>query len=211
MAGIKTTVTFDAEVVSDEVLKCGWLAGKKMPVNKAPFKGVELHWEFLSGPLCLLQCFQPNGTLAAARAATGQRRTTSGCRTYFSSRGFVPVSRGPIKGRDLMVTVSARIVTADIPTPGSLGPGLILKLGPGDLESSWAAEKDMPGSAPNGTRGATTRSSRGNRHAFRGLLRGCLALYVPARVSVFFFLAWAAAGEAPDPFFPRRRRRTLLR
>jgi hypothetical protein len=139
VAGIQTTVTFDAEVVSDEVLKCGWMAGKKMPV-KGPLKGVELHWEFYPDPS---PYFNVSSQTDRSHFAGGDRTKTDefGVSYLFLQPRICPGQQGNIKGRDLMVTVSARIVTADIPTPGFLGPGLILKLGPGTIEYLMGGRK----------------------------------------------------------------------
>jgi hypothetical protein len=39
-----------------------------------------------------------------------------------------------IVGQDYQAKVTARYVTRSVPSPGMLGPGLILKLGPGAIE-----------------------------------------------------------------------------
>lgn len=133
LAGIKTTVTFDGEIVSDEVLKCGWLAGKKMPVNKAPFKGVQLYWDFHPEPSAYFNVAEQT---KRTRGAGGDRTKTDdfGVSYLYLDPKDCPGPMGPIKGKNFMVTVSAQIVTAEPPMPGFWGPGLILKLGPGALE-----------------------------------------------------------------------------
>lgn len=139
LAGIKTTVTFDAEVVSDEVLKCGWMAGKKMPV-KGPLKGVELYWDFRPD---ISPYFNVSEATERTHVAGGDRTKTDefGVSYLILQPRICPSQQGNIKGRDLMVTVSAQIATADIPMPGFLGPGLILKLAPGTIEYLMGGRK----------------------------------------------------------------------
>ncbi len=134
VAGIQTTVTFDAEVVSDEVLKCGWMAGKKMPV-KGPLGGVELYWDFRPALTPKLEMHREMMSFITHTAGGLRTKTdATGQSTFLIQPKDCPGPKGRVLGRNYMAMVSARIVTADIPTPGFLGPGLILKLGPGTIE-----------------------------------------------------------------------------
>ena len=142
-AQILAQVTFDAQGVPDEVLKCGWLAGKQMPTNGA-FKDVELNWEFFPalppylamGNKMWYGAGDPRNILSGA-AGGGYLRTTTnanGESIFFIQPSKCPDRRGFIRGQDYMAKVNARFVTKSIPGPGALGWGLFLKLGPGMLE-----------------------------------------------------------------------------
>lgn len=141
MAGIETTVTFDAEIVSDEVLKCGWLAGKKMRINKAPLKGVELYWDFRPD---ISPYLEVSSATDRSHVAGGDRTKTDEFGKswlFLQPKKCCGKGEGPIEGKNFMVTVSAQVVTADPPTPGFWGPALILKLGPGALEFLMGGRK----------------------------------------------------------------------
>lgn len=142
-AKILAQVTFDAQGVPDEVLKCGWLAGKQMPSNGA-FKDVELNWDFVPvlppylamGNKMWYGMDDPRNILSGA-AGGGKLRTTTnanGESTFFIQPAKCPDREGRILGQDYMAMVNARFVTKSIPGPSALGWGLFLKLGPGMLE-----------------------------------------------------------------------------
>lgn len=137
VAAIQATVTFDAQGVPDSVLKCGWLAGKQMPPNGG-LKDVELTWDFhpeLSPLLHMHSEMLRHGSLLTGTAG-GLRTTTdaAGMSVFLIEPTDCPSPNGPVRGRDYMASVDARYVTKSIPTPGLLGFGLILKLGPGAIE-----------------------------------------------------------------------------
>lgn len=142
IAGVQATVTFDSQGVPDAVLKCGWLIGKSMPSNGG-IKDVELTWDFqpaLSPRLEMhSEMWYGYGDRRNILTGTGGglRTTTDaqGMSTFLIQPKDCPYPRGgPIRGQDYMASVDARFVTKSIPTPGLLGFGLILKLGPGALE-----------------------------------------------------------------------------
>jgi hypothetical protein len=144
VAAIEATVTFDAQGVPDSVLKCGWLAGKQMPSNGG-FKDVELTWDFSPVLLPQLQVHQSmfDGYGNHNNKSNHITETNGGFRTNTDESGksiFVlqpmdcPRLDGVIRDKNYMASVNARFVTKSIPTPGLLGFGLILKLGPGALE-----------------------------------------------------------------------------
>ena len=140
-AGIEALVTFDSQGVPDALLKCGWILGKQMPSN-GPMKDVELKWDFYPDLPPYLEMHREMWYGAGDRrniltgVAGGLRTTTdeNGKSIFLIQRKSCPDRRGLILGRDYMAKVSARYVTKSIPSPGLLGFGLILKLGPGALE-----------------------------------------------------------------------------
>lgn len=147
LAQILVIVTFDGEIVSDQVLKCGWLVGKKMPV-KGPMKDVEVYWDFQPylGPdfeaaadLMYWPGRPQEAVCPILHVAGGLRTKTNeagmACFIFRPIRACRDHPRGKIiAGRQYMAIASTRVVSADMPTPGFLGVGLILKLGPGALE-----------------------------------------------------------------------------
>jgi predicted nucleic acid-binding Zn-ribbon protein len=134
VAGIQATVRFDSQGVPDSVLKCGWLAGKQMPPNGA-LKDVELTWDFHPVLPPYLEMHREMMSFLTGHAG-GLRTTTdeNGSSVFLMQPKPCPDRRGWILGRDYMASVNARYVTKSIPTPGLLGFGLILKLGPGAIE-----------------------------------------------------------------------------
>lgn len=136
VAAIVASVSFDAQGVPDTLLECGWLVGKSMPSNGA-FKDVELTWDINPWPSYL----QMHTEMWRGGMLTG---TGGGYRTTTDAEGksmflLDPLDcpnpkGGTLRGSDHMVSVNARFVTKSIPTPGLLGIGLFLKLGPGLLE-----------------------------------------------------------------------------
>jgi hypothetical protein len=144
VAGIEATVTFDAQGVPDEVLKCGWLIGKQMPSNGG-IKGVELTWDFSPVLLPQLQVHESMfDGYGKSREGNHIVATSGGYRTITDEGGksiFVlqpnecPRRDGQIREKNYMASVDARYVSRGIPTPGLLGFGLILKLGPGAIET----------------------------------------------------------------------------
>ena len=135
VAGVTTTVTFDAEVVSDKVLECGWMAGKKMPV-KGPLAGVRLYWDFRPALTPHLEMHHEMMSFLTGTAGALQTNTDkTGSSTFLIQPKDCPDREGKIRGQDYMAIVAARVVTAEMPTPAfSVGPDLILKFGPGTIE-----------------------------------------------------------------------------
>lgn len=142
---IDANVTFEPQGVPDEALGCGWLAGKKLPPS-GPMKDVELYWDF--EPM-LAPDFRAATEISWHTETPGVKleHIHEGFRTKTDENGWsmfplVTIRNcqnhrggGKVVGRRYNVTVSARVVTQDIPTPGLLGAlGLVLKLGPGALE-----------------------------------------------------------------------------
>ena len=136
IAAIVASVSFDSQGVPDEVLECGWLTGKSMPSN-GDFKDVELTWDITPWPSYLeMHTEMWRGNLLTGTGG-GYRTTTDGegKSTFLLDPQDCPNPKGgPLRGSDHMVSVDARFVTKSIPTPGLLGVGLFLKLGPGLLE-----------------------------------------------------------------------------
>lgn len=150
LAGIEAKVTFDSQGVSDEVLKCGWLAGKKMPVNGA-VKDVELWWDFepyLSPDFEAATDVMMEGSKPMITNTAGGFRTRTdenGISTFFIRpiRVCGPHPKGmTIEGNRYMAIVSAKIVTSDMPSPGLGGAlSMILKFGPGAIEYMMRGRK----------------------------------------------------------------------
>ena len=130
---IMAIVTFDAEIVSDEVLKCGWLAGKKMPV-KGPLKDVELTWDFR--PVLPPRLEMHHDMLNELTGHLGLQTKTdeNGLSEFLIMPKTCSYEEGKLRKQKYKAIVNARVITRDIPTPGFLGVGLILKLGPGAIE-----------------------------------------------------------------------------
>lgn len=145
IAAIEATVSFDAQGVPDEVLKCGWLAGKQMPPNGG-MKDVELTWDFSPDLTPQLQVHSSMFEGYGKKNPAGPTivATSGGLRTLTDEQGVSlflidPTDcphpeGGRMREKNYMASVNARYVTRSIPTPGLLGFGLILKLGPGMLE-----------------------------------------------------------------------------
>jgi hypothetical protein len=135
---IQALVTFDAQGVPDAVLKCGWVAGKQMPAN-GPLKDVELKWDFYPNLRPHLEMSsemlrEPNPRIVATAGGLRTNTNEAGASSFLIQPKDCPDKRGRILGQDYLAKVTARYVTKSIPTPGLLGFGLILKLGPGALE-----------------------------------------------------------------------------
>ncbi|MBI4166122.1 MAG: hypothetical protein HY508_10365, partial [Acidobacteria bacterium] len=139
--GVDALVTFDSQGVPDAILKCGWVLGKQMPGN-GPLKDVELKWDFYPDLPPYLEMhgkmwygFGDKRNILTGTAG-GLRTTTdaAGKSTFWIQPKPCPDRRGLILGRDYKAKVTARYVTKSIPTPGLLGFGLVLKMGPGMLE-----------------------------------------------------------------------------
>lgn len=142
VAGIEATVTFDGQGVPDSVLKCGWLAGKQMPSNGG-LKDVDLTWDFYPTLQPHLEMHREmwygyGDKRNILTATAGGFRTTTdenGNSIFLIQPKDCPDRSGKmLLGQDYMASVNARYVTKSIPTPGLLGFGLILKLGPGAIE-----------------------------------------------------------------------------
>lgn len=131
VAAIAGSVTFDAEV-PNEVLKCGWMAGKKMPV-KGPVPGVILNWEF--SPTLNPRLMMNSATQLTGHLGLETKTDETGTSMFLIDPAPCPDKQGRVVGQDYMATASARMITADTPTPSfSLGHGVILKLLPGTIE-----------------------------------------------------------------------------
>ncbi len=137
---ITTTVTFDAEIVSDEVLKCGWMAGKKMPV-KGPLKDVELTWDFRPVLPPYLEMDRDMTDRLTGHLGLQTKTDEKGESTFLIKRKNCPAQKGKVVRRKYKAIVTARTLTREIPTPGFLGLGLVLKLGPGALEYLMGGRK----------------------------------------------------------------------
>jgi len=145
IAAIEATVSFDAQGVPNEVLKCGWLIGKQMPPNGG-MKDVELTWDFSPDLMPQLHVHssmfdgygQKNAAGPTIIATSGGLRTNTdgeGKSLFLIEPADCPNPQGGrMREKDYMATVNARFVTKSIPTPGLLGIGLFFKLGPGMLE-----------------------------------------------------------------------------
>ncbi|MGH9601053.1 MAG: hypothetical protein ACRD24_01580 [Terriglobales bacterium] len=142
VAAVEATATFDPQGVPDEVLKCGWLAGKKMPV-KGPVKDVELTWNFFPALQPHLEMHREMMSFLTGTAGGLRTRTDENGKSTFLIQPHVCVDRrGRIVGQDYMAKVSARIITTDVPTPGfRLGMGFFLKFGPGTIEYLMGGKK----------------------------------------------------------------------
>jgi hypothetical protein len=142
---VMADVSFDPQGVPDEVLKCGWMAGKKLPAA-GPMKDVELYWEFKP---FLAPDFRAATEISWHTETPGVKleHVHEGFRTKTDENGWSAfplvtirncrnhIGGGMVVSRRYTVTVSARVVTQEIPTPGLLSAiGLALKLGPGALE-----------------------------------------------------------------------------
>jgi hypothetical protein len=142
MAAILTNVTFDPQGVPDEVLKCGWLAGKKMPV-KGPVKDVEIRWQFWPDMPPQLEVASEMYSLLTGHSEGFRTRTNEGGDSIFLIKPNECVDRsGRLQRKHYNVKVAARVITTDVPTPGfRLGLGFFLKFGPGTLEYLMGGRK----------------------------------------------------------------------
>lgn len=147
IAGIEATVAFDGQGVSDSILKCGWLAGKQMPSN-GPLKDVDLTWNFRPSLQPYLEMhremfygYRDGRNILPGVSLTG---VSGGLRTTTDENGksmfliqpkeCLNKQGGVLRRKDYWATVDTRYVTKSIPTPGMLGWGLLVKLGPGTIE-----------------------------------------------------------------------------
>lgn len=132
-AKIVATVTFDPQVVSDEVLKCGWMAGKQMP-TKGPLADVETSWAF-SRPLPPHLVMDSKTQVTAAGSLGLKTKTDRAGQSIFYMQASECTDRqGRILGQDYMAIVTARVVTTNIPSPTLMLPRVITKFAPGMLE-----------------------------------------------------------------------------
>ena len=132
-AKIVATVTFDPQIVSDEVLKCGWMAGKQMP-TKGPLADVEASWAF-SRPLPP-HLVMDSKTAVTAAGSVGLKTKTdrAGQSIFYLKASDCPDKRGRILGQDYLAIVTARVVTTNMPSPTLMLPRVITKFAPGMLE-----------------------------------------------------------------------------
>jgi len=148
---ITAQVTFDPGLVPEDVVKCGWLIGKQMP-PKGPMPDVEVSWNFVP-PLQPLLALHPKSDITSAGSEGLKSKTDKSGMSYFPLMASAcPDKTGRIEGQDFMAIATARVITANIPTPtmittgegGSPGgirptlgatlPRVFLKFGPGLIE-----------------------------------------------------------------------------
>lgn len=139
-AKIVATVTFDPKVVSDEVLKCGWMAGKQMP-TKGPLADVETSWAF-SRPLPP-HLVMDSKTQVRAAGSHGLKTKTdrAGQSIFYLQASDCADRQGRILGQDYMAIVAARVVTTNMPSPTLMLPRVITKFTPGMLEYFMGGRK----------------------------------------------------------------------
>lgn len=155
---LTATVTFDPGLVPEDIVKCGWLLGKQMP-PKGPMPDVEVSWNFrpaLQPKLAL----HPKSDITSAGSEGLKSKTDKSGMSYFPLMASAcPDKEGRIEGQDYMAIATARVLTANIPTPtmistgegGSPGgirptlgatlPRVFLKFGPGMLEYFMSGRK----------------------------------------------------------------------
>ena len=155
LSGIKATVTFDPEIVPEEIVKCGWLVGKSMPA-KGPMKDIETSWRF-SRPLPPYLEMHSEATDITSAGSEGLKNKTSeeGISWFFIRPNYCTDKQGRIVGEDYLAIVSARVLTAFQtptmitgpktrfvpgadqglrPTLGATLPRVLMKFGPGMVE-----------------------------------------------------------------------------
>jgi hypothetical protein len=135
VAAVEATATFDPQGVPDKILKCGWLAGKKMPV-KGPVKDVELTWDFFPVLPPYLEMHPEMMTFLTGHAGGLRTKTDeNGKSTFLIRPKDCPDRQGRLLRQKYTAKVRARVITTDVPTPGfRLGLGFFLKFGPGTIE-----------------------------------------------------------------------------
>jgi hypothetical protein len=134
-AEVVANASFDPQGVPDSVLRCGWMAGKKMPV-KGPVKDVEIRWRFAPAlPPELVVHSDMLRHFSGHSEGFRTRTNAAGESIFLLRRGVCPDRQGDLRRKKYTVQVRARVVTTDVPTPGiSLGIGFFLKFGPGMIE-----------------------------------------------------------------------------
>jgi len=134
-AAILANVTFDPQGVPDSVLRCGWLAGKQMPV-KGPVKDVEIRWRFAPQlPPELVVHPEMYSLLIATNEGFRTKTNEGGDSIFLLQPGNCPDRQGDLRRKKYTVQVRARVITTSVPTPGiGLGMGFFLKFGPGIIE-----------------------------------------------------------------------------
>ena len=100
VAGIKATVTFDPEIVAEEIINCGWLVGKSMPA-KGPMKDVETSWRF-SRPLPPYLEMHPDSDIRSV-GSEGLKNTTNedGVSMFLIRPNYCTDKQGRILGQEL--------------------------------------------------------------------------------------------------------------
>ncbi len=157
VAAIKATVTFDPQIVPEEIINCGWLVGKSMPA-KGPLKDVETSWRF-SRPLPPYLVMHSDSDIRSF-GSEGLKNTTNedGVSMFLIQPNYCTDKTGQIKGQDYMAIVSARHLTTwhwgptptmmtgaktrfgpsagqgIRPTLGATLPRVLMKFGPGMIE-----------------------------------------------------------------------------
>ncbi len=137
---ITATVTFDPGLVHEDIINCGWLVGKSMP-KKGPVKDVEVSWAF-SRPLEPHLNLHPKSNIRSFGSEGLKSQTDAGGVSYFPLMAApCPDKSGDVKGLDYMAIASARIITANSPTPTLMLPRVLLKFGPGLIEMFMGGTK----------------------------------------------------------------------
>ena len=147
---LKATVTFDPGIVHEDIINCGWLIGKQMPM-KGPVPDVEVSWEFSRslGPELMLH---PKSDYTASGSVGLKGKTDSWGISYFPLMAANCPGSDKVAGKDYLAIASARIITTSIPTPTlidekrrptiqALLPRLMLKFGPGFIEMFMGGRK----------------------------------------------------------------------
>ncbi|HYN10568.1 MAG TPA: hypothetical protein VES67_24505 [Vicinamibacterales bacterium] len=148
---ITATVTFDPGQVDEDIIDCGWMAGKQMP-KKGGMPGVEVSWNFAPALQPHL-AMHPKAGITSAGSEGLKSTTDSAGMAYFPLMASpCPDLSGRVVGQDYMAIVTARVLTTNIPSPtmittgkgGSPGglrptlgatlPRVFLKFGPGMIE-----------------------------------------------------------------------------
>jgi hypothetical protein len=138
LLNIQAIVTFDSQGVDEDILKCGWIVGKQLPSN-GPLKDVELKWDFYRNIerhfTMSEEMTRPPSRIIGGHEGLRTLTNVAGASSFMFTPKVCPHPREKvIVGEDYLAKVTARYVTRSIPTPGTLGPGLILKMGPGAIE-----------------------------------------------------------------------------
>jgi hypothetical protein len=152
------TVSFDPGLVPEGIVKCGWLLGKQMP-PKGPLKDVEVSWRFIPALQPRL-ALHPKSDITSAGSEGLKSKTDASGKSYFPLMASpCPDLSGNIEGQDYLAIATARVLTANIPTPtmitrgegGSPGgirptlgatlPRVFLKFGPGLIEYFLSGRK----------------------------------------------------------------------
>ena len=155
---LTATVSFDPAAVPEDIVKCGWLVGKQMP-PKGPMPDVEVSWRFVPALQPRLALHPKSDITSAGSEGLKSKTDKSGVSYFPLMASACPDKEGTIEGQDYLAIVSARVVTANIPTPtmisrgepgdagnirptlGATLPRVFLKFGPGMIEYFMGGRK----------------------------------------------------------------------